>query len=149
MRLLQNTFRQLLQVYDAPERTALSFSIGVFLGFSPLLGLHTILGLTLALLFRLNKMAILAGVYANNPWLMLPFYGFATWFGIQITGMPEGVSLPHVGFLELFHWQFWQWLLTQWRLLIPAVVGSSILCVSFGLISYPLALYVLRKYREE
>ena len=35
----------LLHVNDTPERTARAFALGVFLGFSPFLGLHTIVAL--------------------------------------------------------------------------------------------------------
>ena len=36
---------QLLHTHDTPQRTAAAYALGVFLGFSPLLGLHTVLGL--------------------------------------------------------------------------------------------------------
>jgi len=147
VRFLQKAFRALIQVDDSPRRTALAFSLGVFLGFSPLLGLHTALGLAAAVIFRLNKIAVLIGVYANNPWLVVPFYGFATWFGLQITGMPEGLDLPAIGFFELFSAEFWRWLLGQWRLLIPAIIGSTILCALLSLIAYPASLYVLNRFR--
>lgn len=146
MKFLQRTTRALLQIGEDPKRTALSFSIGVFFGFSPFLGLHTVLGLGTALLFRLNKVAMLIGVYANNPWIVVPFYGAATWLGIQVTGLPEGLSLPSVGFLEIFTLQFWEWLLSQWRVLIPAFVGSTILCTLLALLAYPSCLWFLRKF---
>jgi uncharacterized protein (DUF2062 family) len=148
VRIWQRALKALLQIDDVPERIAFAFALGVFVGFSPLLGLHTVLGLGLAVLFRLNKVAVLIGVYMNNPWVVVPFYGFATWFGLWLTGLPEGVSLPPVGFLELFRQEFWAWLIGQWRLLIPALIGSTILCVLLAILSYPIALYVLRKFKE-
>jgi hypothetical protein len=53
---------RLLNLNDTPERIAFAFAIGVFLAFSPLLGLHTFLGLTLAFLFGLNRVAVLVGL---------------------------------------------------------------------------------------
>ena len=41
--MFRSTFRRLLALDDPPERTALAFAIGVFIAFSPFLGLHTIL----------------------------------------------------------------------------------------------------------
>ena len=35
---------QLLHTHDTPQRTAAAYALGVFFGFSPLLGLHTVLG---------------------------------------------------------------------------------------------------------
>jgi len=59
--------QKLLQIEDTPERTALAFSVGVFLGFSPFLGFHTLSGLAIAFLFRLNRVAVLLGGWSNTP----------------------------------------------------------------------------------
>lgn len=123
----------------------MAFSLGVFLGFSPLIGIHTLLGLGLAYTLRLSKIGVLVGVYMNSPWLLVPYYGFATWFGVKITGMPEGTVLPHMSFSEIFGWQFWQTIFHQSHLLIPAAVGSTILALLFSLLAYPLALHALQK----
>ena len=37
---------QLLHTHDTPHRTALAYAVGVFFGFSPVLGLHTVLTYT-------------------------------------------------------------------------------------------------------
>lgn len=148
MNSLQRIFSSLLLLKDTPRRTALAFSLGVFLSFSPLLGLHTLLGLLLAFLFRLNRVAVLIGVWANTPWILIPFYGFATWLGLQLVGLPEGTTLPDVGFVDLFKVEFWQWLSSQWRLLIPVFVGSFALCTILASLAYPVALFVLRKYER-
>src|SRR3982074_870325 len=69
--MFRSAFRRLLSIDDPPERTALAFSVGVFIGLSPLLGLHTIIATIVALLFRFNKVAIYLGTYLNNPFLTL------------------------------------------------------------------------------
>lgn len=145
MRFIRRTLQLLALIQDSPRRTAIAFALGVFLGFSPLVGVHTILGLGLAYALRLSKVGVLVGVYMNSPWLIVPYYGFATWFGIKITGMPEGTSLPHVSFSQIFGWEFWKSLLEQYHLLMPAVVGSTILAIVFSLLAYPIALHALRK----
>ena len=69
--MFRATIRRLLAIDDPPERTALAFSIGVFIAFSPFLGLHTIMATALAFAFRFNKIAIYAGTFVNNPFLTL------------------------------------------------------------------------------
>jgi len=71
----------LLHVNDTPERTARAFALGVFLGFSPFLGLHTIVGIAIAFMFSLNRVAVLLGVYSNLPWIIAPYYAFTTMMG--------------------------------------------------------------------
>src|SRR5829696_8902660 len=85
--------RRLLAIDDPPERTALAFSIGVFIAFSPFLGLHTIMATVLAFAFRFNKIAIYAGTFINNPFLTLvPIILSSAAAGALLTGRP--LSLP-------------------------------------------------------
>ena len=81
---------QLLHTHDTPRRTAAAFALGVFFGFSALLGLHTVLGLAFAFALRLNRVAVLIGVYSNLPWILPPYYAMATVVGAAILG----VSVP-------------------------------------------------------
>ena len=87
---LRHALDQLLHTHDTPRRTAAAFALGVFFGFSPLLGLHTILGLAFAFALRLNRIAVLIGVYSNLPWILPPYYAMATIVGAAILG----VSVP-------------------------------------------------------
>jgi len=69
--MFRSALRRLLAIDDPPERTALAFAVGVFIAFSPFLGLHTILATLLAFFFRFNKLAIFTGTFINNPFLTL------------------------------------------------------------------------------
>ncbi len=97
--MFRAAFRRLLAIDDPPERTALAFSIGVFIAFSPFLGLHTILATALAFLFRFNKIAIYTGTFVNNPFLTLVPIIIASYaVGAFILGRP--LRIPDEG-LEL------------------------------------------------
>ena len=52
--LVRRWLDALLHVDDTPERTAAAFALGVFFGFSPFLGLHTVLGLGVRVPARLQ-----------------------------------------------------------------------------------------------
>lgn len=148
MSYLRRAFLSLVKIPDTPERTALAFSVGTFLGFSPFLGLHTLLGVGAAFLFRLNKVAVMLGVWSNVPWIVIPYYGFSTWLGIKILGTQEGHPPPSLTIDNLMSSQFWFSLSGHWRLLFPAVLGSMILSVLIAMVAYPIALFILRRYRE-
>jgi uncharacterized protein (DUF2062 family) len=79
---------QLLHTHDTPERTAAAFALGVFFGFSPLLGLHTLLGLVFAFALNLNRVAVLLGIYSNLPWILPAYYTAATALGAAILRVP-------------------------------------------------------------
>jgi uncharacterized protein (DUF2062 family) len=153
MSLLRPLLQRLLRIEDTPKRTALAFSIGVFLGFSPYLGFHTLLGIAIAVVFRLNRLAVLLGVWSNTPWFLIPFYTFATWVGMQLTG----VRIDLASFRELFQlgveggfWSslFWSRLAGQRGILLSFLIGSNLLALLLSLAAYPLSLKWIRLLRN-
>ena len=58
---IERWLESLLHIHDTPERTAAAVGIGVAIGFSPFLGLHTVIGLVLAFVLNMNRVAVLAG----------------------------------------------------------------------------------------
>src|ERR1051325_2831156 len=123
----------LLHIDDSPERTAAAFALGVFFGFSPFLGLHTVLGIAFAFLLNLNRVAVLLGVYANIPITLAPYYATATWLGSQLTGerLPGGperfkTTLRAMFELSMLEGSFWHrlWVLME-PLALPFMVGST------------------------
>ena len=150
--MFSKTLRRLLSVDDPPERTALAFSIGVFIAFSPFLGLHTIMATIIAFAFRFNKIAIYTGTFVNNPFLTLVPIIIASY----ATGaflMNQPMSLPPDSLELLKHphltsGDYWRTLWMNARLvLIPFAIGGMILSIVSSLISYPLMLRVLRRPR--
>jgi uncharacterized protein (DUF2062 family) len=152
--MFRAAFRRLLAIDDPPERTALAFSIGVFIAFSPFLGLHTIMATLLAFLFRFNKIAIYTGTFVNNPFLTLVPIIIASYaVGAFILGRP--LSIPDEG-LELlknprlFSGDYYRLLFVQsWSNVVwPFSVGGMTLSVVCSLLAYPLTLRALRAYQD-
>ena len=87
MRRLGRTGLILFHVEDTPSRVAAAFAIGVFIAFFPILGIHTAMALAIAIALRLNKVAILAGAWINNPWTLAPMYTAGTLLGCAVLGV--------------------------------------------------------------
>lgn len=150
--MFRAAFRRLLAIDDPPERTALAFSIGVFIAFSPFLGLHTILATLIAFVFRFNKVAIYTGTFLNNPPLTLVPIIIASYaVGAFLMGRPlripsEGIELlkhPHLLTADYYRQIF----VRSWYLVEPFALGGILLSVVCSLITYPLTLRALRAYR--
>jgi len=139
--------RYLLRFNETPERLAFSFALGVFLALTPLIGLHLILGLALAFLFGLNRVAVVSGLFLNNPWTMIPYYTMATYFGGWLTGFPQVPALPAFGWAALTDARFWSQLMPHWHLIVPMAVGSTTLAVLGAAVSYPLVRFIIRRGR--
>jgi hypothetical protein len=151
--LVRRWLGQLLHIDDTPERTAAAFALGVFIGFSPLLGLHTIVGIVIAFLLNVNRVAVLLGVYSNLPWFLAPYYAIATTMGAMMTGhrIPPGFRSQITALFELslFHSEFWHRLITILKpLLIPYAVGSTLGALILACASYPLALAFVTSRRR-
>lgn len=145
--MMKSAFRSLLNLDDPPERTALAFAIGVFIGFSPILGLHTIIAAIVSVVWKFNKPAIFTGIYLNNPWTLAPIVALSWAVGRVFIGSPP-VDLPHFTLSAMMTNDFWVMIAAQWQQLIPFAVGATILSFIGAIVSYPLMLYVLRAYRE-
>lgn len=139
---LREKFRQILVIKDSPGLLALSFSTGIFIGMSPLLGIHTLLGVIVAWRFRLNKLVTLLGVYITNPWTIIPIYSFGTWFGVKLLGihkvLPE-VDWTSVTFLDLIG--------KCRKLVLPFIVGNTVMGAIAAFIGYWVIYHAVKKSR--
>jgi uncharacterized protein (DUF2062 family) len=128
---LRDKLREVLKVNDSPHKIAISFAIGIFIGMSPILGLHTVLGLAAAWVFRLNKFVTIIGVYVTNPWTIVPIYTFATWFGAKLMGLKD--IIPDIQWNNLT----FSYLVNEMKpLLLPFVFGTTFIGFLSAVIGY-------------
>ena len=126
---------------EPPHRTALAFAVGVFLSFSPFLGLQIALAVTAGLALRLHRLALLAGLCSNLPIIMVPYYVLTTAVGAAILGVGTandvGDRISAVMARPIYRAEFWG---NAANLLAPFLgafmVGSLIGAAALGLISY-------------
>ena len=143
-RRLRAWLRFVLHTDDTPPRAALAFAIGVFIAWTPALGFHILLGLAIAFLFGLNRVAVVAGTFVNNPWTFVPIYTVSAWVGSVLTGVE--VSAPR---LEGTSWSHFFDFLAQCRpWLVPLTVGTLVMGSLCALLTFPLVLYGIRWYRS-
>ena len=64
---LQHTYERFLKIRGNPRQIGLGFALGLFLGTTPFIGLHSIVAVVLAALFKWNKIAALSGAWISNP----------------------------------------------------------------------------------
>ena len=142
----------LVHVDEPPARVAAAFAIGAGLGFSPFLGFQILLGVTLALALRLNKVAVTAGLFINLPWIQIPYYWAVTaGAGWAIgTPVPDDLRASFGLLLSLspFSRPFWTRateLIAPW--LGPFVIGSTVGGLAVAGLAYAAALTLLLRRR--
>ena len=150
--MFRPNFRRLLALDDPPERTALAFSIGVFVAFSPFLGLHTVLATSIAFVFRFNKLAIYSGTFINNPFTLVPIIVASYAIGALVLGRPLWISAEGVDLLENPHLltadYYRKLFLESWQIVWPFTIGATVLSVVCSLLAYPVTLRLLRAHRR-
>lgn len=141
----------LLHTHDTPQRTAAAYAVGVFFGFSPFLGLHTVLGLVVAFAFDLNRVAVLLGVYSNLPWILPAYYSLATVLGATIlrVDVPPGLMKELQEALSAASWgQFKSLAHALTPLAWAYALGSLIGAVALGVTAYRVALAMIIAHRR-
>ena len=120
---------EILGTNDSPLKTAQAMALGVFVGLTPLWGFHTLVVLSLAVLFKLNKVISFTFTNVSFP----PFIPFIVYtsiiLGSYVLGEPADFSF--IDFDQNFEFA---------KSLKTYVVGSFILAfvasVIVGLVSY-------------
>jgi len=126
--------RRLAREHATPAQLAVATGVGVFIGSSPLFGLHALLGLALAVRLRLNKLAVFLGTNVSNP-LSGPLVIFVNiqvgcrlltgaWFGTAPDPW-NGVSLVAASNDAMFYW------------IVGFPLASSCIGLLAALLSYP------------
>lgn len=142
---------QLLHTHDTPARTAAAYALGVFFGFSPLLGLHTVLALCCAFALGLNRVAVLLGVYSNLPWILVPYYTLATWLGAALMGIdvPPGAAEALVDALANRSWSEFRVAAVSLKPFLWAyTLGSTIGAVAIAIAAYRVSFVMITTHRK-
>lgn len=140
---IRDRIKSILKLNEPPHRLALAFALGVFVAFTPTIGLHLITCLILAWAFRVSKFVVITASFINNPWTIVPLYGFCLWFGLKITG--DGGAAPAIVWSDLSLTNFYVVLKPY---IWPFVAGTLIVGTFASLISYFIFYYIARRYRR-
>ena len=125
---------KLLAIRDTPEAIAGGVAIGIFVGFTPLIGLKTALTILFAWLTRCNILAaVLASAAHDILWPVMPVifrwqYDVGFWLLSQPHQWPPPLSKS-----QLHSWRNWSTLFTVGK---PLLLGSLVCSAPFAIISY-------------
>ncbi|MBA4348514.1 MAG: hypothetical protein C0415_00790 [Thermodesulfovibrio sp.] len=141
---LRDKLREVIRVKDSPGKIAISFAIGIFIGMSPFLGIHTVMGIIAAWLFKLNKFVTIIGVYITNPWTIVPIYTFATWLGAKLLGIDS--IIPSINWNDI---KLVDIIKEMGTLLWPFVVGTTLLGLFSAIVSYIIVYQAVVRNRND
>jgi uncharacterized protein len=138
---------KLLAIRDTPEAIAGGVAIGIFIGFTPLIGLKTALTILFAWLTRCNILAaVLASAAHDILWPVMPViflweYGVGFW----LLNHPHHWPLP-LSKSQLHAWRNWSTLFTVGK---PMLLGSLVCSAPFALLSYPFTKRLVARHQRK
>jgi uncharacterized protein len=152
IRFFKAIYLRIFRINDTPQRVALGFGLGVFVGLMP--GMGPLIALILAALFKVNKAAALLGSILTNTWLSFLTILLSIKIGARIMGL-EWRQVYHTWqqLLRHFHWN--QLLnISILQTLLPVLTGYLILSFCLALVVYSGALIILlilkrRRYESQ
>ena len=147
LRFCKSVFLKLFRINDTPQKIALGFGLGVFLGILP--GTGPLAALGLAFLFRVNRASALLGSLLTNTWLSLVTFLLSIKIGSAIlkADWQEGRS-QWAAFCGAFHWPD-LWKISSLKVIYPAALGYLVIASCLGLSAYLISLAVIAGLRHE
>ena len=155
---LKRSLRWLLRLRGSPRQIALGVALGMFVAFTPTLGMQMVLAAFLATLFGANRAAAMTMVWLTNPVTVVPVFGSTYWLG---TFFYSGPPVEHVtnimreAIADLANYEIWRFydqflaFLTIGRdIMIPMTIGGVIVGTVFGVVSYFVSLGVIDRFKH-
>jgi hypothetical protein len=139
---INDFYNRFLSLTGKPEEIARAMALGVFIGVTPTIPLHTALVMVSCLIFRQNiTAAMLGATIISNP-LTIPFLYLAAYeLGVLVLGLGANpFVLADYGVRSILE--------IGWHILYPLMVGGVILAVLFTVPSYFITRHVVVKLRN-
>jgi len=145
---LREKWEELVRLKDSEHAIAFGMAIGMFFGFTPLLGFKTLLAIGVARLLRANFLAAAIAVTLHD--VFLPLFPFLLRLEYQVgywmmSHPHEFAPRLHLASHSVSLWFHWSTFLTVGR---PLLIGSLFFAVPVGLLTYYVTLFLLQRRKQ-
>ena len=143
---------RVMSLDDTPHRLALGCAIGIFVTWTPTMGLQMTITIIISFLMRANKFVGVPFVWISNPLTIIPIYGPNYLIGCWMLGNEPGenwkalleVSSTGTWWERMGDW-FQSILPIFWELWIGSLVVATVLGVATYFIMYHLIIFYRKK----
>lgn len=139
---LKEILREMARLDRSPESMAMACAIGLAIGISPYVGLHTYMAIAASAIFKLPVYQLVLSSHAVNVFTMPFVYAFTTKVGMWMLGIDLVIDF------DWRHATLRQVLGVGRQLLLPFFLGSHMVAVLAAFPAYFLTRGLLRGYRK-
>lgn len=143
---MRPVLRWVVKLRSSPRAIAGGLGVGMFVAFTPTVGVQLFIAVLVATLFNVNRPASLIPVWITNPITVAPIYTFNYWLGLKFWDGPPLADVSEL-FIDIGRTmallEFWnikeQFLAVMQigrEILLPLLIGSLIVGVISGLVVY-------------
>ncbi len=156
---VKNLWHRLIALESSPRAIALGTSVGIFVAFSPTVGLHMLLAAALATALRANPIPAAAMAWITNPITIAPIFtltykiGIVFWTPRSHLGVEEQLKrllyqLTHrsetLSVTDSLH----EIMRLGSDFLMPLLIGGAMLGLALAALSYPIVLWAVVRARQ-
>jgi uncharacterized protein (DUF2062 family) len=145
LRSLSRAYERFLKIRGQPREIALGFALGLLVAMTPFIGLHLVMAVPLAALFKWNKISAAVAVWFTNA-ATAPFVYSLTYFvGARITGINNAFSWGNIdSFAGVY-----QLVQKAPELIWAMVIGGAVLGLPLAIAGYYLTFFIVERYQEK
>ncbi len=140
-RFVRFNYLRVIRLKTSAHSIALGAALGIFIGFMPIIPFQSITVLTLAVIFRGNKIAAFTFTFISNVANLIPFYTMLYIVGSWFLPFFEVHFDPH-------HLELMQMVEQGWRLVVVMTVGGVVLGIPSSIITYFFMRRLVLTYRK-
>ncbi|MBU1206426.1 MAG: DUF2062 domain-containing protein [Proteobacteria bacterium] len=141
-RNLRFLYLRLLRLKGKPQEVAGGVAIGVFVGMTPTVPLHTVLAVLIALILKKSKLAAALGVWVANPFFLPFIYLLDYKVGRVLTGVnPPSLAVSNFsvpGLVQL-----------GWDISYPLLLGGTVTGLLCAILSYFITKRIILLYQAK
>ncbi len=143
--ILYKAYERMLKLRGNPREIALGFALGVFIGMSPFMGVQTAIAVSLASIFKWNKISSAIGVWITNPVTAPLIYSITYLIGGKLLGIRmaekliEGLDTSRILVM----------LSKAPEIIWALIIGGVITGLPLAVFSYYFSYSAVRKYQDD
>ncbi len=141
-RTLRFAYLKILRTKASPHSIALGLAVGVFVGCLPVIPFQTIIAVTLAFIFRCNKVMAALGTWVSNPAnVIVVYYGLYRVGRLFLPGLSQGFDPEHLALTEM--------LASGWHLVMVMCVGGIVVGIPVAALVYVVTARMVFVYQKK
>ena len=156
---------KVIHIDDTPHKIALGIAIGLFVAWTPLLGLHIFIVIALSMLLRANKFAAFVSVWASNIFtyaiMFYPAYLLGNFIcdffpshnvlsDQQVSSLFNKLFTPASMLTTFYTKEYWREFVILLKEIGPELwIGCTLLGALAALVSYFACFYIIKNHRAK